>query len=67
MEVSDEFSAFIFMGRVFEWAYVVLSFICWSRADSLCDLPTFEINTSEVQIRKPGGGGGGGGKGRGQE
>jgi hypothetical protein len=63
MEVSDGFSAFIFMGRVFEWAYVVLSFICWSRA--ICDLPTFEINTSEVQIRKPEGGRGG--EGRGQE
>lgn len=50
MEVSDGFSAFIFMGRVFEWAYVLLSFICWSGADSLCDLPTFEINTSEVQF-----------------
>ena len=51
------------MGLVFEWAHVVLSFICWSRADSLGDLPTFEIHTSEVQIRKPEGGG----EGRGQE
>jgi len=63
MEVSDGIFAFIFMGRVFEWAYVVLSFICWSRVDRFCDLPSFEIHTSEVQILKPGGGG----EGRGQE